>query len=520
MIQTAVPLTEGRRAFTVALALMLAITAARLVVLFATPVELYPDEAQYWVWSRDLAWGYVSKPPMVAWLIAGATAVGGASEPWVRIASVLLHGAAPLFLFDVARRLYGPREALLTVALYSLMPGVQLSAGIASTDAPLLFCLAGALWAYVRLLEAPVRGRRAAAWGAGVGLFLGLAFLSKYAAAYALVGLIAHALACEDARRAWRPRAIAAAGLALAALAAPNLGWNAQHQFATFAHTARNADWSGTSVFHPGEVIGFLASQIGVFGPVPFVAVALGAAMAVRRRGAPAADILLLCLAAPPILAVTIQALLSRANANWAFTTYVPASVLAAGLLVRWGARRWAVVGLTLQGVLAALFLACVLQPAVADALGLANSLKRARGWRETAEAVLDRAAADPALTAVAVDNRFLYNELRYYGRDRLERPGAPPLRMWVREARPLNQAELAAPLTAPAGGRVLAIGRTPEFQPEFMADFTQVQAQPPIRVRLDARRTRDLAVFVGVGLRRLPRDPITGLPPQPGGRP
>ena len=31
--------------------------------------ELYPDEAQYWLWSRTLDFGYFSKPPMVAWTI-------------------------------------------------------------------------------------------------------------------------------------------------------------------------------------------------------------------------------------------------------------------------------------------------------------------------------------------------------------------------------------------------------------------------------------------------------------------
>ena len=46
-----------------------ALTALRLAALFATPLELYPDEAQYWLWSRTLDWGYYSKPPMIAWLI-------------------------------------------------------------------------------------------------------------------------------------------------------------------------------------------------------------------------------------------------------------------------------------------------------------------------------------------------------------------------------------------------------------------------------------------------------------------
>ena len=64
-----------------------ALTALRLAALFATPLELYPDEAQYWLWSRTLDWGYYSKPPMIAWLIWGTTHVGGDTEPWVRLSA-------------------------------------------------------------------------------------------------------------------------------------------------------------------------------------------------------------------------------------------------------------------------------------------------------------------------------------------------------------------------------------------------------------------------------------------------
>src|SRR6187549_3191838 len=45
------------------------LTVLRVAALFITPLELYPDEAQYWLWSRHLDFGYFSKPPVVAWLI-------------------------------------------------------------------------------------------------------------------------------------------------------------------------------------------------------------------------------------------------------------------------------------------------------------------------------------------------------------------------------------------------------------------------------------------------------------------
>ena len=53
------------------------LTLARIAALFLTPLQLYPDEAQYWLWSRTLDWGYYSKPPVIAWLIWSTTHVGG-----------------------------------------------------------------------------------------------------------------------------------------------------------------------------------------------------------------------------------------------------------------------------------------------------------------------------------------------------------------------------------------------------------------------------------------------------------
>ena len=38
----------------------------RILAIISTPLELSADEAQYWLWSKKLSWGYFSKPPMIA----------------------------------------------------------------------------------------------------------------------------------------------------------------------------------------------------------------------------------------------------------------------------------------------------------------------------------------------------------------------------------------------------------------------------------------------------------------------
>ena len=60
--------------------------------------------------------------------------------------------------------------------------------------------------------------------------------------------------------------------------------------------------------------------------------------------------------------------------------------------------------------------------------MGVANSFKRAKGWRSLTEMIVDRADREPGLTAIAVNDRFLFNAAAYYGRDYFGHVGAPPL--------------------------------------------------------------------------------------------
>jgi len=514
------------RAWRLTLILVGALTILRAVALFVTPLELYPDEAQYWLWSRHLDFGYFSKPPMIAWLIWATTHIGGDAEAWLRISSPLLNGATALVIARIATRLYGgerngPWTGLAAAAVFSLMPGIQLSSVLITTDTPLLFFLALTIWACLSL---PAASPRARVWvAAGMGAALGLAFLSKYAAIYALASLGAHLFLSRAARRAWTPAMAAAFFVTLFVVFAPNLAWNIEHHFSTLEHTAANANWKAGKLFNPMELVGFIGSQFGVFGPLPFAVLTVGAVLLAARRRLAAADILLLCFALPPLVTVAAQAFVSRANANWAGASYVAGSVLVAAWLLRWEARRWLIGGLALQALLGALFLTWVINPRTAEAMGMANSFKRARGWDQTVQAIIARAEEEKAgqgLTAVAVDDRFLFNVAAYYGRDYFGTSRAPPLRMWVHEIAARNQAEAEAPLDAALGRRALVASLEGTYRGKIEQDFAATSALQIVSVRLDRKRSRRTDLFLAEGFAPVPRDPVTGLPPDPGAKP
>jgi 4-amino-4-deoxy-L-arabinose transferase-like glycosyltransferase len=81
------------------IALLGLLLVVRVSAILLSPLNLYADEAQYWRWAQSLAWGYYSKPPMIAWVIHATTSVFGDSEWAVRIAAPFLHTAASGIVF-------------------------------------------------------------------------------------------------------------------------------------------------------------------------------------------------------------------------------------------------------------------------------------------------------------------------------------------------------------------------------------------------------------------------------------
>ncbi|HEX3407720.1 MAG TPA: glycosyltransferase family 39 protein, partial [Caulobacteraceae bacterium] len=451
-------------------------------------------------WSQHLAFGYFTKPPLVAWIIRLTTLMGDA-EPLVRLSSPLLHAAAAIFVFLAANRLYEARTALFALLTYALMPAVQLGGFIVSTDTPMVACLAAALWAYVALQQT-----ERAAWrpALGLGLALGLAFLAKYAALYSVAGIALHLITSREARKVWRPTTIAVAVGAFALVIAPNLAWNAVNGFAAAHHVASEAAWGGPRKGGVLAVLSFIGSQFGVFGPIPFAVLAGGGVWLAARRRLQAPDRLLLAWTIPPLAIVLVQAFIAGAKANWAAAALAPGSILVAAWMLRWNRPRLLIAVLAAQALLAVGGLVAVTQPRLLDQVGLSSALKGVRGGRELTAMVVERAQAQPPsapLTAVAVDDRALFNLVAYYGRGYFGVAG-PPLKAWLPGPAPTSEAELATPLTAANGARVLAVSHDGAYTPMMRSQFQSAGETEIGTVWLDRKHHRGLAMFVGEGFK------------------
>src|SRR5579871_2808416 len=106
MTSSAASTAFQRPGFRTAALILGALTIVRLVGLRLSTVDLFFDESQYWSWSRELAFGYFSKPPLLAWLIAAAQRVCGDSEACIRAPAPLLCLGTSLLAYGIGRALY------------------------------------------------------------------------------------------------------------------------------------------------------------------------------------------------------------------------------------------------------------------------------------------------------------------------------------------------------------------------------------------------------------------------------
>ena len=264
-------LTSDRDWTKLTLLVIAAFLALRLIALFLSGFELTYDEAQYWAWSRSLAFGYFTKPGLIAWLIRGTTEVCGNGVACVRAPAPILHAAAAWFVFLAARRLYDARVGFWSALAYVAMPAVSLSSLILNTDVPLLFFWCVGLHATVLFVERPSLSR--ALYLAGT---VAIGLNAKYAMIYLPASLLVYFLVAADRRPLLRNGATWVALLGGLAGFLPNLIWNAQNGFVTFHHTGDNAGWEAIG-FKLGKIFEYLGGQAAIPGPILFAVAVLAA---------------------------------------------------------------------------------------------------------------------------------------------------------------------------------------------------------------------------------------------------
>ena len=191
------PTSGAARGVTILLVLTACLLAWRTWVIQHSGITLYVDEAQYWTWAQNLDWGYFSKPPGVAALIAASTSLFSDGMLGVKALAMLCYPLAAAACWAIAYRLYDGSTAFWSAVAVLTLPIFAWLGLFVSTDALLTLFWTLALWTYLRALDSD-------SWADWLllGVVCGLGLLSKYTMAAWLGAAFLHLLAFHRPRLA------------------------------------------------------------------------------------------------------------------------------------------------------------------------------------------------------------------------------------------------------------------------------------------------------------------------------
>jgi hypothetical protein len=190
------------------------------------------DELYFLDCARHLQASYVDQPVLTPLLARISLAVTGTWLPGLRFWAALAAGAAVVVGALTARELGGGRRAQLIAALGTATTPAVLGSGHL-LDTTIFDILA---WAGLALIVIRVGRTGDSRWWLAGGVVLGLGLANKHSVGLFAVAVFAGALLSGGSRMVLN-RWFLAGALIAAAFAAPDIWWQAQHQWATIAMT-------------------------------------------------------------------------------------------------------------------------------------------------------------------------------------------------------------------------------------------------------------------------------------------
>ncbi len=386
---------------------VVAATVAWKIYLSST-LQLHPDEAYYWLWSRYLDLGYFDHPPLIAYLIRLTTQFSQ-QELWVRFGGILETVIVSMLAWMLSLRLsQDRRKAAASVITANVLPITLAGSIVITPDIPLFLFASAGIYAYWRIVETG----QARYWYV-LGVAFGLALLSKYTAVLLAPSLLLFTVVTDE--RKWLKTVHPYAAFLLGCLLfLPVVQWNREHQWASFAFQFQHG--LGGSSYSLAKVLAFIGGQMLVAGPVLFVAGVYASVRVLFQRNK---QMLFLSLTSLPVLVFFAYSSLTRTAApNWPCGAYFtfPIQVSHYFLDASKGKERLWLIGVALSltlSVAAGLHTRFGVLPLerISKDLRQADATNWFYGWREFAREL----EKDPEIQVAFTDTSQMAAEITYY---------------------------------------------------------------------------------------------------------
>jgi 4-amino-4-deoxy-L-arabinose transferase-like glycosyltransferase len=210
------------------------------------------DELYFLAAGHHLAFGYVDQPPLTPLLARFAAAAAGNTLAGLRVLPALGLAVLVVATATMSRQLGAGRTGQLLAALAAATCGEFLGAmhELTTTAPDFVF------WAVTLLLVMRLLASEDPRWWVAIGGCVGIASEAKWNIAF-LAAAVAAGLAATDARRLLRSRYLLLGGVIAAALAAPDLVWQALHGWPNLDvfRALQGAAGHNRAVFWPAQIL-------------------------------------------------------------------------------------------------------------------------------------------------------------------------------------------------------------------------------------------------------------------------
>ncbi len=428
----------------------------------AAGLEMHFDEAQYWEWSQQLDWGYYSKGPLIAWLIAAGEALFGHGEWQTRLFGWVAHAITIVLVFHFARQVWQSRRAAWWAALlFATTPLYFVLSLVMTTDNLMLLFWTWALWASYRAL---ILNKEKAWYECGAAIGLGALTKLSIGLLPFIVGLLV-----LGQKRWWHHLRSPHLWLSLVlmlALMSPMLIWNFNNDWVMLRHDSAHIASDGRSL---SSLAIFVAGQFVVLS----VIIALVATWALAKKAPHEGARYLKAITLGLMLFFLWKASGGKIQINWAAATYVSLLVLLAGVTIDMSKRLRTVLVTGISFSL--LFTVALLFPRSFGFDGLQDPFKKNKYWRAPLASL---ASQLPPADFILTDTYHLAAELAYYW------PEPLPVYITGSSHRRYNQHDLWPSIERETGKSALYIIALPGVHASLNSAFQRCELKATLPVK------------------------------------
>ncbi len=336
---------------TVFIVFLLAVGLFRVYYILNGPLDLSPDEAHYWEWSRRLDLSYYSKGPMIAYLISLGTFVFGNTVFGIRIMAVVFSALSSIFIYRLGKQLYGEQVGFFSAILIQIIPLFSAYGILFTIDSPFIFFWIMALVFFSEALSvqpSATGGRNSGEhskeniksnisnltsqlYWCLLGLSIGLGLLTKYTMAFFYPCAFLSLCFSKELRRLLITKGPYIAVIVSILVFSPVIIWNANHDWVTLRHTAGQAHIAEGIRVSLKSFFEFLGSQLGVITPLLFFLMAVSIwNLRGERKGE-----FLFWFSVPVFAFFFFKSMQAKVQANWALPCYITGIVAFSAFYVK-----------------------------------------------------------------------------------------------------------------------------------------------------------------------------------------